>query len=332
MAETTDGKLINRQDVIGVIIVVIALAFLIIVACFTFRTFSPQKSYFPESISVNVVDAGERNKELSIEGKYYLKEQLHTALMEVSGKAESAYNEKFATLLTVLTIFGVAWPLILSVLQNINFRHETNVITKEFQMRSKQMSEEFQQQKEQMSKEFRQQTEQMSKDFQQQTEQMSKVFQQQHKKINNLSRRCYHYFAYFFLVDVDASGIKHGQKRYTTTGERDACSSEDPNKVTSALKKLFYTLDCLRYAERETSSDANSETILFFIKRTSNSVYNLVWNYNNIIYEKVQSDFDKYISIIEKLNLQHAYVKESLDNLEKAKEQLELDHREQSNS
>ena len=331
MAET-DGKLINRQDVIGVIIVVIALAFLIIVACFTFRTFSPQKSYFPESISVNVVDAGERNKELSIEGKYYLKEQLHTALMEVSGKAESAYNEKFATLLTVLTIFGVAWPLILSVLQNINFRHETNVITKEFQMRSKQMSEEFQQQKEQMSKEFRQQTEQMSKDFQQQTEQMSKDFQQQQKKINNLSRRCYHYFAYFFLEDVDASGIKHSQKRYTTTGERDACSSEDPNKVTSALKKLFYTLDCLRYAERETSSDANSETILLFIKRTSRSVYNLVWNYNNIIYEKVQSDFDKYISIIEKLNLQHAYVKESLDNLEKAKEQLELDHREQSNS
>lgn len=116
MAETTDGKLINRQDVIGFIVIGIAFGFLVIVFLFAVRTFSPQKSYFPESISVNIVDAGGRNRELSTECKFYLKEQLHTALMEVSGKAESAYNEKFATLLTILAVFGVAWPVILALL------------------------------------------------------------------------------------------------------------------------------------------------------------------------------------------------------------------------
>lgn len=117
MAETTDGKLINRLDVIWFIIVVIMFGFLVIFVLFAIRTFSPQKGYFPESIIVNVVDAGGRNKELSTEGKLYLKEQLHTALMEVSEKAESAYNEKFATLLTILTIFGIAWPVIIGLLQ-----------------------------------------------------------------------------------------------------------------------------------------------------------------------------------------------------------------------
>lgn len=90
---------------------------LLIAICFVIRTFWPNKMCIPESISINIVDAHGQGKELSAEGKAYLKEQLHTALMEVSARAETAYHEKFASLLTVLTIFGIAWPVVIGLLQ-----------------------------------------------------------------------------------------------------------------------------------------------------------------------------------------------------------------------
>lgn len=100
---------------------------LVIALCFAYQTFFAQTICVPETINVNIVDAKGHGKELSAEGKAYVKEQLHTALMEVSGKAESAYNEKFAALLTVLSIFGIAWPLILGLLQ---FRFNEREINK----------------------------------------------------------------------------------------------------------------------------------------------------------------------------------------------------------
>lgn len=95
---------------------------LFIVACFAWRTFRPKDFSMEKSINVNVVDAQGQTKDLSADGKVYLKEQLHTALAEVSARAESAYNEKFATLLTILTIFGIAWPLIIGWIQSLTFK------------------------------------------------------------------------------------------------------------------------------------------------------------------------------------------------------------------
>ena len=101
-----------------------------IVACFAWRTFRPKDFSMEKSINVNVVDAQGQTKDLSADGKGYLKEQLHTALAEVSARAESAYNEKFATLLTILTIFGIAWPLIIGWIQSVNFRQAEKRIGK----------------------------------------------------------------------------------------------------------------------------------------------------------------------------------------------------------
>lgn len=118
MAENKDQRLFIVRDIaLYVIAVITYVVYLGIAGCFAYRTFHPQEISIPESISVNIVDSKEKKKELSAEGKGYLKEQLHTALMEVSGKAESAYNEKFATLLTILAVFGVAWPVIIGLLQ-----------------------------------------------------------------------------------------------------------------------------------------------------------------------------------------------------------------------
>lgn len=100
---------------------------LLIAICFVIRTFWPKEMNIPKSININIVDAQGHGKELSAEGKVYLKEQLHTALMEVSARAETAYNEKFAALLTVLTIFGIAWPVIIALLQ---FRFNENELNK----------------------------------------------------------------------------------------------------------------------------------------------------------------------------------------------------------
>ena len=118
MANNTHRKLFIVRDIVLCAIAVITyVVFLGIAGCFAYRTFHPQEITVPESISVNVIDSKEKKKDLSAEGKGYLKEQLHTALMEVSGKAEAAYNEKFAILLTILAVFGVAWPVIIGLLQ-----------------------------------------------------------------------------------------------------------------------------------------------------------------------------------------------------------------------
>lgn len=93
------------------------VVFLIIVACFVIRTFWTQRFSIPKTVNVTIVDTKGKVKDLSTEGKAHIKEQLYMALMEVSEKAESAYNERFATLLTILSVFGVAWPVIIGLLQ-----------------------------------------------------------------------------------------------------------------------------------------------------------------------------------------------------------------------
>lgn len=110
-------KLLNFRVMLPIFAWIMYIVALAIGGCFVYRTFWGQDNNVLESINISINDEKGKKKELSPEGKAYLMEQLHTALMEVSGKAEAAYNEKFATLLTVLTIFGIAWPLILGLIQ-----------------------------------------------------------------------------------------------------------------------------------------------------------------------------------------------------------------------
>ena len=129
MVNNTHRKLFIVRDIVLCVIAVITyVVFLGIAGCFAYRTFHPQEISVPESISVNIVCSKGKNNQLSDEGKGYLKEQLHTALMEVSGKAEAAYNEKFATLLTILAVFGIAWPLIITYLQNMSLERDRTEI------------------------------------------------------------------------------------------------------------------------------------------------------------------------------------------------------------
>lgn len=56
-------------------------------------------------------------KNISGDVKAEIKKELAEALIEVENRAVAAYNEKFTILLTVLTIFGIAWPLVVAILQ-----------------------------------------------------------------------------------------------------------------------------------------------------------------------------------------------------------------------
>ena len=46
-----------------------------------------------------------------------IKKELAEALIAVEARAANDYNDKFITLLTVLTIFGIAWPLVVALAQ-----------------------------------------------------------------------------------------------------------------------------------------------------------------------------------------------------------------------
>ena len=153
MTESPDNKQSNGRTNTSLSFAKITyVVFLIIAVCFVIRTFWPQRLSIPETINVNIVDTKGKARNLSNEGKAHVKEQLHTALMEVSGKAEVAYNEKFATLLTILAIFGVAWPVIIGLLQLKFNERELQKIDN-----SVNVSQETQKRVEELLKEFRMQ-------------------------------------------------------------------------------------------------------------------------------------------------------------------------------
>ena len=73
------------------------------------RTFWPPR--LPEKITYEI-KLGEVNGEKACEA--VIKQELAEALIAVEARAASDYNDKFITLLTVLTIFGIAWPLVVA--------------------------------------------------------------------------------------------------------------------------------------------------------------------------------------------------------------------------
>ena len=95
------------------IITGICLLALLIGGLFVYRTFWPIS--YPTEIRLDVrVDGGGT---VSEETKANVKLELSEALLAMEERAAAAYNEKFATLLTILTIFGIAWPVIIALLQ-----------------------------------------------------------------------------------------------------------------------------------------------------------------------------------------------------------------------
>ena len=118
------------------IITGICLLALLIGGLFVYRTFWPNS--YPKEIRMDVrVDGEETSKRLPLntflwiwpdiqvdlgasvseETKAKIKLELSEALLAMEARAAAAYNEKFATLLTILTIFGIAWPVIIALLQ-----------------------------------------------------------------------------------------------------------------------------------------------------------------------------------------------------------------------
>ncbi len=103
----------NHSSFGGWIIIGLCLPALLIGGLFVYRTFWPIS--YPTEIRLDVrVDGGGT---VSEETKANVKLELSEALLAMEERAAAAYNEKFATLLTILTIFGIAWPVIIALLQ-----------------------------------------------------------------------------------------------------------------------------------------------------------------------------------------------------------------------
>ena len=104
----------NHSSFFGWIIIGICLLALLIGGLFVYRTFRPIS--YPTEIRLDVrVDGGGT---VSEKEKANIRLELSEALLAMEARAAAAYNEKFATLLTILTIFGIAWPVIIALLQS----------------------------------------------------------------------------------------------------------------------------------------------------------------------------------------------------------------------
>ena len=82
----------------------------IIIFAFVVRSFIPSRS--PETINYNII-VNKANENCKSE----IKTEMAEALVKVEERAVNAYNDNFATLLTILTIFGIAWPVIIALIQ-----------------------------------------------------------------------------------------------------------------------------------------------------------------------------------------------------------------------
>lgn len=102
-----------RHPFSGWSILIVAVLVVIIAGFLLASTF--KSNSYPTEIRLDVrVDGGGA---VSEETKAKIKLELSEALLAMEARAAAAYNEKFATLLTILTIFGIAWPVIIALLQ-----------------------------------------------------------------------------------------------------------------------------------------------------------------------------------------------------------------------
>ena len=303
MAETANTKicaLFNPRKMLMVLIWITYFVFLFIVVCFAIRTFFPQKTRVPKSFNISIVDVKGHGRRLSDEVESNVKEQLHTALIEVSRKAEAAYNEKFATLLEILTLFGVAWPLVITYLQNMSLKEDRDDI------RNALKKAELTDQKNQAT--------------------MAEI-QHQKIEIKKLQIEGFIHFAFIqFKYAADIGPVFEHQNIDGSNGER-ICYIETTENVTSVFHELIDILDTFYQAELIALSIKTDEYELpQFIKDASVKINNLAHNYRNINYKEAIPALDQSISKIEKLNLELSDIKQSLQYLDMAKNQIKKDY------
>lgn len=101
---------VNRSCLHIIALLICSLGFMV-AGLFAFRTFFPIST--AKNMVYNIQISGNVSGEISAE----IKKELAEALIEVENRAAAAYNEKFTILLTILTIFGIAWPLVVAILQ-----------------------------------------------------------------------------------------------------------------------------------------------------------------------------------------------------------------------
>ena len=106
-------KIKVNRSYLHIIALFICVLGLFIAGLFAFRTFFPVPP--AKNMVFDIKISGEKN--ISGDAKAEIKKELAEALIEVENRAVAAYNEKFTILLTVLTIFGIAWPLVVAILQ-----------------------------------------------------------------------------------------------------------------------------------------------------------------------------------------------------------------------
>ena len=92
---------------------VVGIVWVVILGVFVYRTFCPvpQTEKRIYNLIINNKDA------MSEKAKAEIQTHLAEALTNVEERASRAYNEKFAAILAVLSVFGVAWPVIVGFLQ-----------------------------------------------------------------------------------------------------------------------------------------------------------------------------------------------------------------------
>lgn len=298
MAETANRKfcdLFNHRKMLMGLIWITYFVFLFIVVCFAIRTFFPKKTRIPKSINVSIVDTKEHGKELSPKGKANVKEQLHTALLEVSGNAEAAYNEKFATLLTILTLFGVAWPLVITYLQNLSLKEDRAKISEA----NKKAEDIYQKNK------------------------------HQEKELIKTKAFLFIQIGGIYMYFAEISGLMINKRSYSLDNGKEIKIPliEDKKKVELGFKTLIDSLENFLSAEKTDPSHYNAEkTSLGYIEMVSTAIFNLTYNYENIDYISVISILDKAISETEQLDTKLSVVKNALQNLYDSKKLLEQYH------
>ena len=328
MAESNSKNSYNCGKKPIVLVIVMCLVAIILAGCFVWQTVCFHKTRLPESISISMDTKGQRKK-LSDVAEKDIKEQLFVAFMSMAEKAESNYNDKFMALLTILSIFGIVWPIVIAYLQKMNLEEDRAKIT-EALGKYISLSDDLQKQKT-SNLEMIQTIETMSEDLQKQKtsnsemiqtiETMSEDLQKQKKEIKKIQMEGQIQFGTIQLKYANDFGPVFLVKKH----ERTAYESSDD--LTKMFKVLTDLLDTHYQGELIAMSENNNDyNFPSFIQKASKYIYNLVFNYNNINAIEVIPYLDNAILSVESLNQSNLSIAEALRLLKCTKLMLKNDH------
>ena len=307
MAESNSKNSYNCGKKPIVLVIVMCLVAIILAGCFVWQTVCFHKTRLPESISISMDTKGQRKK-LSDVAEKDIKEQLFVAFMSMAEKAESNYNDKFMALLTILSIFGIVWPIVIAYLQKMNLEEDRAKIT-EALGKYISLSDDLQKQKT-SNLEMIQTIETMSEDLQKQKKEIKKIQMEGQMQFGTIQLKYANDFGPVFLVK------KHERTAYE--------SSDDLTKMFKVLTDL---LDTHYQGELIAMSENNNDyNFPGFIQKASKYIYNLVFNYNNINAIEVIPYLDNAILSVESLNQSNLSIAEALRLLKCTKLMLKNDH------